>query len=178
MARETGKGSNRPVQVMIGREGFLAMVVSALSDILSDTVGRREADGFINLVGMSIAEQVLAHYLAVAGTSRLDLSATLDALLDWKRGLGGEVSVLEKTESRVVLVDGRCPFAGLNHDARAMCRMTSHVFGHMVAESQGYGRVTLADTSSRGSRGCRMVIDLDPDPCNDGGQSYYAKGGR
>lgn len=160
------------------RELFLAMLVRAFNDTLCDTVGPREAEGFNHLVGMAIAEQVLASYLAVAGVSRLDLTATLDAMRDWKRRLGGDFTILERTDKRVVLVNGRCPFAGMIGDSGAMCRVASHVFGHMVAESQGYGRVTLSDTIARGSHGCRIVIDLEPDDHDGPGHSYYAKVGR
>ncbi|WP_449411836.1 methanogen output domain 1-containing protein [Methylobacterium komagatae] len=178
MVEATGERSNRTAEVSIGRERFLAMVVGSLNDVLGDTVGPREVEGFVNLVGMAVAEQILARYLAAAGTSRLDLSATLDALLDWNRDLGGDIAISERSEKKVVLDDRRCPFLGFGLDSRTMCRMTAHVVGHMVAESQGYGRVTLADRASRGSRGCRIVIDLEPDACDGGGQSYYAKGGR
>ena len=169
--------SFRAAPVASDREMFLATVVKALNDTLGDTVGPREAKGFDHLVGMAVAEQVLAGYLAAAGASRLDLTATLDALLDWKRRLGGDFTILERTDKRVVLVYGRCPFAGLAGDTGAMCRVASHVFGHMVAESQGYGRVTLTDTIARGAAGCRIVIDLDPDAPDDGGQSYFGRTG-
>lgn len=172
-----GTGS-RGAQVAIDREGFLTMVVGALSDTLGTMVGQREAEGFVNLVGMTISEQVLALYLKASGASRLNLVETLDAILDWKRRLGGDFRILETTGSEVVLINSRCPFAGPAAPPGAMCKMTSHVIGHMVAESQGYGRVTLADTIARGSPGCRIVIDLDPGgrDRNPEGQSYFARG--
>ena len=160
------------------RERYLATMLDALTDILGGTVGPRETEGFVALVGMAVSEQVLARYLTAAGVSRLELAATLDAILDWKRGLGGDFRIVERSEKRIVLVNGRCPFSGLTGNTGPMCRMTSHVFGHMVAESQGYGRITLADTIARGSSGCRIVIDLDPEARDAGGQSYYARGGR
>ena len=170
--------SFRAAPVATDREMFLATLVKALNDTLGDTVGPREAKGFDHLVGMAVAEQVLAGYLAAAGASRLDLTATLDALLDWMRRLGGDFTILERTDKRVVLVYGRCPFAGLAGDTGTMCRVASHVFGHMVAESQGYGRVTLRNTIACGSRGRGIVIDLEPDDHDGPGQSYYAKVGR
>lgn len=162
-------------QVAIDREGFLATVVGILNDTLTETVGPQEAEGFVNLVGMAISEQVLSRYLAAAGVPRLDLAATVDALVDWKRRLGGDFKVLEWTNRRVVLVNRQCPFTELTSNPGPMCRITSHVFGHMVADSQGYGRVSLAKTIARGSRGCRIVIDLDPEARDGGGQSYYAR---
>ncbi|TXN04813.1 transcriptional regulator [Methylobacterium sp. WL103] len=151
------------------------MIFRALSDTLEETVGSREASGFINLVGLAISEEIEAEYLRAAGTSRLDLRGTVDALIDLKRRMGGDFYVIEETERRVVLGNRRCPFGDLAVRSPAMCIVTSHVFGHMVAESQGYGRVTLADTIARGANGCRIVIDLDPDAPDDGGQPYFGK---
>lgn len=159
----------------IDREGFLGMVVRALSSTLEDTIGTREASGFINLVGLAISEEIEMEYLKAAGASKLDLKATVSALIDLKRRLGGDFYVIEETAERIVLGNRRCPFGDLAKKSPSMCMVTSHVFGHMVAESQGYGRVTLADTIARGARGCRIVIDLDPDAPGDGGQPYFGK---
>ncbi|GJD46651.1 hypothetical protein AFCDBAGC_4534 [Methylobacterium cerastii] len=162
-------------QIGIDRERFLGMVVRVLNSTLEDTVGSRETSGFINLVGLAISEEIEAEYLRAAGTSRLDLKATIGALIDLKRRLGGDFYVIEETAERIVLGNRRCPFGDLAKDSPSMCMVTSHVFGHMVAESQGYGRVTLADTIARGAHGCRIVIDLDPDAPDDGGQAYFGK---
>jgi len=174
--RAVGVAAFDEALIPLDREGFLGMVFRALSDTLEETVGLREADGFINLVGMAVSEEIEAEYLRAAGTSHLDLNATVNALIDLKRRLGGDFYVMEQSDGRIVLGNRRCPFGDLATRSPAMCMVTSHVFGHMVAESQGYGRVTLTDTIARGAAGCRIVIDLDPDAPDDGGQSYFGKG--
>lgn len=162
--------------IPLGLERFLGLVIRALSTTLEDTVGEREASGFINLVGIAIAEEIHADYLRAAGAERLGRQAVSNALIDLKRRLGGDFYVIEDLGDRIVLGNRRCPFGDLAKTCPSLCKITSHVFGHMVAESQGYGRVTLADTIARGSPTCRIVIDLDPDAPGEGGQSYFGTG--
>ncbi|WP_292512553.1 methanogen output domain 1-containing protein [Methylobacterium sp.] len=164
-----------PASIGIDREDFLGMVFGAFTDALEDAVGRAEASGFIALVGMAVSEEIKTRYLRVSGTPRLDLAATVDAMIDLKRRLGGDFYVIEATSRRIVLGNRRCPFGELVKKSPSMCMVTSNVFGHMVAESQGYGRITLGDTIARGGLGCRIVIDLDPDAPDEGGQDYFGK---
>ena len=159
--------------IAIDREDFLGMVFGAFTDALDDAVGRSEASGFIALVSMAVSEEIKARYLRALGTPRLDLAATVDAMIDLKRRLGGDFYVIEATPRRIVLGNRRCPFGELVKKSPSMCMVTSNVFGHMVAESQGYGRITLGDTIARGGAGCRIVIDLDPDAPDEGGQDYF-----
>ncbi|GEP10197.1 methanogen output domain 1-containing protein [Methylobacterium gnaphalii] len=161
--------------ITIDREGFLGLVVKALSTTLEDTVGTREASGFINLVGLAVSEEIQAQYLRAAGAPQLNREVLVGALVDLKRRLGGDFFVIEDSDDRIVLGNRHCPFGDLAKACPSLCMMTSHVFGHMVAESQGYGRVTLADTIARGAEGCRIVIDLDADAPDEGGQAYYGR---
>ncbi len=78
-----------PASIGIDREDFLGMVFGAFTDALEDAVGRAEASGFIALVGMAVSEEIKTRYLRVSGTPRLDLAATVDAMIDLKRRLGG-----------------------------------------------------------------------------------------
>ncbi|WP_244480596.1 methanogen output domain 1-containing protein [Methylobacterium sp. Leaf399] len=162
--------------IPIGLERFLGLVIRSLSTALEDTVGSHEAGGFISLVGIAISEEVQAEYLRAAGAERLGREAVSNALIDLKRRLGGDFYVIEDTAERIVLGNRRCPFGDLAKECPSLCTITSHVFGHMVAESQGYGRVTLAETIARGAQECRIVIDLDPDAPDHGGQSYFGNG--
>jgi predicted ArsR family transcriptional regulator len=174
--KDVGVSEFARASIDIDREEFLGLVLGAFGDALEDTVGRAEASGFIALVGMAVSEEVKARYLRAAGTKRLDLRATLEAMIDLKRRLGGDFHIIEQTPRRIVLGNRRCPFGDLAKKSPSMCAVTSNVFGHMVAESQGYGRITLADTIARGASGCRIVIDLDPDAADEGGQAYFGTG--
>ena len=165
--------SRAPVAIDLDR--FLGLIVRTLSKTLEETVGATEASGFMNLVGLSVFEEIQAEYLRVTGKDRLDRSSATAILLDFKHRLGGDFQVVEETEERIVLSNRRCPFGALAANCSSLCMVTSHVFGHLMAESQGYGRVTLADTIARGAPACRIVIDLDPGEPGDEGQSYYAR---
>ena len=161
--------------VAIGRDRFLGLIVRTLSNTLEETVGATEASGFMNLVGLSVFEEIHAEYLRASGKDRLDRSSVTAVLLDLKHQLGGDFQIVEETDDRIVLSNQRCPFGALAANCSSLCMVTSHVFGHLMAESQGYGRVTLADTIARGAPACRIVIDLDPDAPGDEGQSYFAR---
>lgn len=161
--------------VAIDRDRFLGLIVRTLSNTLEETVGAAEASGFMNLVGLSVFEEIQAEYLRATGKDRLDRSSVTAILLDFKHRLGGDFQIVEETDDRIVFSNRRCPFGALAANCSSLCMVTSHVFGHLMAESQGYGRVTLADTIARGAPACRIVIDLDPDAPGDEGQSYYAR---
>lgn len=163
------------VPVALDLERFLGLIVKALSTTLEDTVGAREASGFISLVGLAVSDEIQTEYVRANGSRRLDRRAISGALIDLKRRIGGDFYVIEDNNERIVLGNRRCPFGDLAKACPTLCTVTSHVFGHMVAESQGYGRVTLADTIARGADRCRIVIDLDADAPDDGGQSYYGR---
>lgn len=175
-ALTVGTNDFRDAPISFWLERFFGPVIRSLSTALEDTVGAREASGFVNLGGLAIAEEIQAEYLRAAGAARLDRTAMSSALIDLKRRLGGDFYIIVDSQDRIVLGNRRCPFGDLAKACPSLCTITSHVFGHMVAESQGYGRVTLADTIARGSPGCRIVIDLDPDAPGDGGRSDFGTG--
>lgn len=170
-----GAASLSEAPVAIDREAYLSLLVRALSNTLEETVGAREASGFINLVGLAVAEEIQGAYQRATGRNSFDRKALTAVLLDLEHRIGGDFHIVEDNEDRIVIGNRHCPFGDLAKRCPSMCMMTSHVFGHMVAESQGYGRVTLADTIARGAPGCRIVIDLDPDAPGEGGQAYYAR---
>lgn len=176
IGQASGEADFAQAPIDIDREGYLGLILKNMSNTLEETVGRSEAHGFINLVGLAVSEEIQDEYLRAAGTKRLDRAGVTAVILDLKRRMGGDFYVLEESDNQIVLGNRRCPFGDLARDCPSLCMMTSHVFGHLVAESQGYGRVTLADTIARGGQGCRIVIDLDPDAPDKGGQSYYARG--
>jgi predicted ArsR family transcriptional regulator len=159
--------------ISLDREGFLGSVLKALATTLQDTVGVEEASGFVSLVGMAIGEELRVKYEDANGGRPLDRTAVTAALIDLKRRIGGDFYLIEETEDRTVLGNRRCPFGDWVIGRPSLCMMTSNVFGRMVAESQGYGRVTLDDTIASGGTGCRIAIDLDPDGSAGTGRRYH-----
>ena len=53
-----------------------------------------------------------------------------------------------------------CPFADKVIGQKAMCMMTSNVFGSIAADNLGYAKVQLKETIAEGWPECRMVVYL------------------
>jgi len=159
--------------VDLSREDFLDSVLMALSSTLQNTVGVKEASGFVSLVGMTVGEEIRTRYERANGNRPLDREALVSALVDLKRRIGGDFYVISDEGSRIVLGNRRCPFGDKVRGRPSLCMMTSNVFGRLVAESQGYGRVTIDEAIASGHSGCRVVIDLDPDDGTGHGRRYH-----
>lgn len=160
-------------EINLEREGFFQSIVMALSGTLQDTVGIKDASGFVSLVGMSLGEEIAEKYERANGDRPLDRAALIDALIDLKRRIGGDFFVVSDDGGRIVLGNRRCPFGDGIKGFPSLCMMTSNVFGHLVAESQGYGRVTIEEAIAAGSSRCRIVIDLEPDARAGRGRQYF-----
>ncbi|MFC5554068.1 methanogen output domain 1-containing protein [Methylobacterium iners] len=155
---------------------MLGLFVRNLSNTLEDTVGVREASVLMNLVGLAVSDDIQKEYLEAAGKNKLSRADVTQAIIDLKQRIGSDFYIIEDMEDRIIFGNRRCPYGDLAKECPTLCMMTSHMVGHLIAESQGYGRVTLAETIARGDRACRIVVNLDPDGPDDGGLSYYASG--
>lgn len=146
------------------RELFLLELLGELSRVLEGTVGLKEAEGFISLVGARIGERMNAEYREALGVKELDVSHVAEALVDLKRRIEGGFSIESIDEDRIVLVNTACPFGRHAVGHPSLCMMTSNVFGRIAADNLGYVRVELLETIAEGGAGCRVVVHL-----NEGG---------
>ncbi len=164
--------------LQVNPEGFFRDILAHLTDLLQDVVGTDLSEGFVGTIGTQIARKVGQSYDAALGPGQncQDLHRLAKELVDFKRRIGGNFSVESITDTRIVLVNDRCPFGRMVVGKTPLCMMTMNVFGHFAANRMGSAHVTAAKTIARGHGGCRVIIDIgsDAEAIGDGGQTYYA----
>lgn len=152
-------GAEMP-EVMLERDLFLRMLVRELSGTLQDVVGLEEASGFISVVGQRIGDQLNAEYRQALGETVLDRPQVAAVLVDLKRRIQGDFSIVEQNDERIVLRNRACPFGDKVLGRPSMCMMTSNVFGVIAAENLGQAKVVLEQTIAEGAPQCRVVVHL------------------
>ena len=133
-----------------------------------------------HLLGLITGEMEAGHSLEEAATragvtaaalvageiseERSGLAGIVGALVDAEQRLGGAFEVVEESDRRVVLRNGRCPFGPAT--GRGMCRFTSALSGSLGARRSGSAAVSVIESLAAGDHECRLVVDdqggLDP----------------
>lgn len=139
---------------------FFGDIVAKLAETLEATVGLQDAEGFIANVGESIGEEISTMYDTGEAVSNAYIS---QILVDLKRRIGGEFTVAELTDEKIVLTNTRCPFAHRVNGKRSLCMMTTNVFGTITADRNGYAHVEVEDAIADNDKYCRVVVTLTPD---------------
>jgi predicted ArsR family transcriptional regulator len=163
------------LDVKLERDVFFRTLIRELSGVLQDVVGLDEAAGFVSVVGQQMGREIGDDYAAALHTDHLTPEQIGAVLVDLKRRIGGEFSVLEQTDEKIVFVNSRCPFNEKVLGRPAMCMMTSNVFGSIAARNIGYAKVVLHETIAQGDPGCRVTVYLKPSPESDAqnGREYF-----
>jgi predicted ArsR family transcriptional regulator len=150
--------------VPLERDVFTRSLIRELAGTLEEVVGLAEASGFISVVGGRIGERIDRDYRLALGVERLTRKQVTEVLVDLKRRIQGDFSVLEDGARRIVLSNRACPFADKVVGRPSMCMMTSNVFGRIAADNLGYAKVELAETIATGHAGCRVILHLEQTP--------------
>ncbi len=148
--------------VPLDRDVFLRSLLRELAGTLQDVVGLDEAAGFVSVVGQRLGDEINGRYKAALGVDGLTRRQVADVLVDLKRRIRGDFSVVEEDESKIVLGNRACPFGEKVAGRPALCMMTSNVFGVIAAENLGYAKVAIEESIARGDPGCRVVVYLRP----------------
>ncbi|MBA2380150.1 MAG: transcriptional regulator [Blastocatellia bacterium] len=166
------------LDVPLERDVFLRTLIRELSGTLQDIVGLEEASGFVSVVGQNIGREINHYYKDALQTDALDRRQVADALVDLKRRIKGDFSILEENENKIVLHNNVCPFAEKVLERPAMCMMTSNVFGSIAAENLGYAKVVLDETIAEGHGRCMVTVHLAPTEESEAAIGReYVKGG-
>ena len=146
------------------RETFLRALVVQLAQTVTAQHGAAAADAAVAQVGIDVGGQMEQEYrLAKQLSGRLTSDQLADCFVRLKHAIGGGFSVVEVTETRIVLTNTRCPFGDVVRRAPALCRMTSAVFGGIAARNVDHmADVLLEERIAVGDPSCRIVIDLAP----------------
>ena len=166
-----------PVDVPLERDAFLRSILRELTGTLQDVVGLEEASGFISVVGQNIGGAIDREYRNALQVESLSREQVASVLVDLKRRINGDFSIVEQSDEKIVLSNRSCPFEDKVHGRPALCMMTSNVFGSIAAENLGYAKVELQQTIATGASGCRVVVYLKPTPESDAAQGReYVRG--
>ncbi len=159
------RASEEPAHYRAGR-----LIGTALEDV----VGLEDAKGFINQVGGAIGDQINGRYRSALQVDRLPREQISAVLCDLKQRIAGDFYVISEDENKIVLGNRQCPFGAAVEGRPSLCMMTSNVFGKIVADNLGYGRVALDETIANGDGRCLVTIFLKPsDEKNDASREYF-----
>lgn len=164
------------LDVPVDRDLFLRSILRELTGTLEEVVGLAEAEGFVSVVADRLGRGLDADYRAAFGVDQLDRDQVAQVLVDLERRLGGDFSVIEQGDERIVLGNWACPFGEKVLGRSSLCQVTSSIFGVIAAENLGYARVDLQETIARGAPGCRVVVSFQPPTQAPPGteREYYA----
>ena len=163
------------MEVPLERDVFLRTLLRELAGTLSEVVGLEEASGFVSVVGQRMGQQINEMYRQGLSLPSLNAHQVADVLVDLKRRIEGDFFVIEQDEDKIVLGNRACPFVDKVLGRKALCMMTSNVFGSIAAENLGYAKVVLEKTIADGDPGCRVVVLLKPSeqPGDNTAREYY-----
>src|SRR5258708_1637154 len=150
------------LSIPLDRDVFFRSLIRELAGGLENIVGLNEASGFISLLSQRLGDAINNDYRNAVAADQLNLDQVADALVDFKRRIGGDFFIVEATPDKIVLGNRRCPFGDKVLGRPSMCMMTSNVFGTIAAENLGYAKVELQETIAKGHPGCRVVVHLKP----------------
>jgi anti-sigma regulatory factor (Ser/Thr protein kinase) len=167
-AAEAGPGG-------FGRESFLRALVVEQSRTVEEVHGPAEAQRIVAHVGATVGSQMEADYRTSAQVEgQLTSQQLADCYLRLKAAIGGGFYVIEATDDRIVLGNTRCPFGDAVHQAPALCRMTSSVFGGIAARNHGEAVVQLEERIAVGDPGCRVTVLLGQAAIEADGHRYQS----
>lgn len=174
-ADERVEQSVADADVPLDRDVFFRELIRTLAGTLEDTVGLRNAEGYLSVVGGHIGHQLdVAYREALGNTGELGPDEVAEVLVDLKRRIAGDFHMIESDQRRIVLGNRRCPFGEKVEGRASLCMMTSNVFGSIAAENLGYAKVELQETIAMGDPGCRVVVHLTPTGSDVDGREYFA----
>jgi len=139
---------------------FMRTLIRELANALQDVVGTDQAAGFISVVGQVMGNQINDQYCKALEVTSLSREQVAAVLVNLKQRISGDFFVIEQDDEKIVLGNRKCPFADKVIGQKAMCMMTSNVFGSIAANNLGYAKVQLKETIAEGRPECRVVVYL------------------
>lgn len=158
-------------------QDFSVSLVSHLARTLEEVVGLSDAEGFISVVGHRMGNEISEEYKTALALPKLDRKTVAEVLVDLKKRINGQFSVVEQDENKIVLKNLACPFGEKVIGKESLCMMTTNVFGTITAENLGYARVALDKTIARGDGHCHVVVFLKPatDATESRGREFFGR---
>ena len=151
------------LELPMDQKAFYLQTLIELNGVLEDLIGESESGAFLNHVAQKIANLFLSLYQDGTEKRQFTPHQLAEVLVDLKRRVGGQFSIVDVSKSRILLCNTRCPFGDLVIGRPSMCQMTSTVFGKIVADSNGYAGVNIDKSIAAGDNHCVIEILLEPE---------------
>jgi PAS domain S-box-containing protein len=151
--------------IALDRDGFMRRLVAGLGHLNEGILGSEVAGAYIMNVGLSMGAAIEAEYKRFWGIERpFTLDEYAHVIVDLKRKIQGQFSLVSKDPRKVVVQTTSCPFDEFVRQSPSLCFMTSSVFGGIAARNFGYAKVVLHRRIALGDDGCYVTIHLQRTP--------------
>ncbi|WNV03270.1 methanogen output domain 1-containing protein [Candidatus Methylospira mobilis] len=148
------------LKIPLDRDLFMRTLIRELADVLQDVVGAEQASSFISVVGQLMGKQINEQYCKALDATSLSREQVAAVLVDLKKRIGGDFFIVAQDDEKIIFGSRSCPFEEKVVGQKAMCMMTSNVFGSIAAANLGYAKVHLQATLAEGQPECRVVVFL------------------
>jgi len=148
------------LEIPLERDLFMRTLIRELANVLQEVVGTDQAAGYISVVGQVMAASINQAYCQALQVQSLSREQVAAVLVDLKQRIKGDFFILEQDDEKIVLGSRSCPFAEKVVGQKAMCMMTSNVFGSIAAQNLGYAKIHLQSTIAGGQPECRVFVYL------------------
>ncbi len=159
----------------LNRDVFMRTLVREMTNVLCDVVGIEQASSFVAVVGQNMGRQINQDYRQALQLPKLSREQVAAVLVDLKKRIQGDFYIVEQDDAHILLRNRVCPFEDKVKGQRALCMMTSNVFGCVAAENLGYAKVELRQTIAEGAAECEVAVHLRISPETDAieGREYF-----
>ena len=163
------------LDIPLNRDLFMRTLVREMTNVLCDVVGAEQTAGFVAVVGQDMGRQIDQNYRHALQLPSLSREQVAAVMIDLKRRIQGDFYIVEQNDDRIILRNRACPFEDKVNGQRALCMMTSNVFGCIASENLGYAKVELRQTIAEGARECEVAVHLVLDDATDAleGREYF-----
>lgn len=160
----TSSATNMPnidsLDIDFDRRGLFNALVAGMAELLETIAGAEDACAYVSSIAARMGIDIEKQYKAALGVQALNRNQLIEALIDLENRAGGEFSVIEQDEDKVVFGNCTCPLGKAVSNRPSLCMLTSNIFGRMTANAVGYAAVDLERTIAKGDSDCRVVLHL------------------
>src|ERR1051326_2245535 len=137
--RAVGEGTSPfHTPIPLDRDVFMRHLVTSLGFLNESILGSDLAGAYVMNVGLSMGAAIEAQYKQYWGLERpFTLEEYAHVIVDLKRKIQGNFSLVSQDPAKVVVRTTSCPFDALVRQSPSLCFMTSSVFGGIAARNFG-----------------------------------------
>lgn len=131
------------IPVNMNRDIFLTQMITELALNLDKSQAKRT----LNKIGLNLGKHIEELYKEFYGVENLNVDQLTETLIDVEKKIGGDFSVVEKSPTKIILKNNKCPFGNDKvKECPELCSITSGIFGIIASRNFGYSKVCLKRT--------------------------------